>query len=189
MSQHLFHYQYQDRERSAETARIDPFYSASLLALAFRLFPYGLSRVSLPIGESLADRALNRAGGALNVIYAQPDAIAISEIEIRKIPVQMLLCAVLVDAIHAALEDRIVGITVTLNLPNCFVTEEAGYVFGYNPPYECSRHSPIPLSASPAHPSAPCSSTPPARLAPAASGRAPAPAPSSRSGRSRSANR
>jgi hypothetical protein len=63
-----FH-QCQDRERFAETARIDLFYLALPLPLAFRLLPYGLSVTSRSIGQSLADCTLNRAGGPLNVIY------------------------------------------------------------------------------------------------------------------------
>ena len=65
--------------------------------------------MSLPIGEPLADDALNGARGTLYVIYAQPDAVAIAEIELRQIAVQMLLAAMLVDALHAALEDRVVA--------------------------------------------------------------------------------
>ena len=77
--------------------------------LAFRLLPYGLSVTSRPIGQPLADDALHGAGGALHVIYAEPNAIAIAEIELRQIAVQMLLAAMLVDALHAALEDRVVA--------------------------------------------------------------------------------
>ena len=49
-------------------------------------------------------------GGPLNVIYAQPNAIGIAEIKLREIAVQVLLAAMLVDALHAALEDRIVAL-------------------------------------------------------------------------------
>ena len=101
--------QYQDRERFAETARIDLSYLA-LPVLAFRLLPYGLSVTSRSIGQSLANCALNRTGGALHVIYALPDAIAIPEIELAQVAVQVLLGAMLVDALHAALEDRIVAL-------------------------------------------------------------------------------
>src|SRR6202051_995213 len=107
---HSRHYQRQDRERFAGTARTDLSYLALPGALAFRLLPYGLSVTSRSIGQPLADSALNRAGGALNVIYAEPNAVAISEIELRQIAVQMLLLAMLVDAFHAALEDRIVAL-------------------------------------------------------------------------------
>ena len=79
-------------------------------AFAFRrLFPYGLSVTSCSISEPLADDTFYRAFGALHIIYAKPDAIAIAEIKLRKIAVQMLLAAMLVDAFHAALEDRIVA--------------------------------------------------------------------------------
>jgi len=42
------------------------------------------------------------------VIYAEPNAIAIAEIKLSEIAVQVLLAAMLIDALHAALEDRIV---------------------------------------------------------------------------------
>src|ERR1700687_1328170 len=109
MLRRFHHHQCQDRERFVETARIDLFYLALPGALAFRLLPYGLSVTSRPIGQSLADSALNRAGGTLNIIYAEPNAVAISEIEFRKITVQMLLGAMLIDALHAALENRVVA--------------------------------------------------------------------------------
>ena len=76
---HLPFRQYQDRERSVGTARIDLFYLASPV-LAFRLLPYGLSVTSRSIRQSLANSALNPTRGALNVIYAQPDAIAIASL-------------------------------------------------------------------------------------------------------------
>ena len=92
------------------TARIALFYLASPLPLAWRLLPYGLSVVSLPVGQSLSDDALNGPFGSLNVVYAQPDPIGIAEIELREIAVQMLLFAVLVDAFHATLENRVVAL-------------------------------------------------------------------------------
>src|SRR5208282_6665109 len=98
-------HQRQVPERFSQTARIGA-YSLSLgSAFAFRLlFPYGLSVMSCPIFEALADDALNHARGTLHVLYAQPNAIAIAEIKFRQIAVQMLLATVLVDALHAAIE-------------------------------------------------------------------------------------
>src|SRR5579859_1256494 len=102
-------HQYQDRERFVGTARIDLSYSA--LPFAFwplRLSPYGgLSVMSRSIGQPLADCALNRPCGALNVIYAQRNAIGIAEIVFAQIAMQVLFGAVLIDALHAAFEDRI----------------------------------------------------------------------------------
>ena len=74
--------------------------------------------MSLPVGEPLADDALNGPRSALNVIYAKPDAIGIAEIELGSIAVQMFFAAMLVHALHAALEHRIVildgvGVRVT----------------------------------------------------------------------------
>jgi hypothetical protein len=109
MLQHPLHHRYQDRERFQQTARIDLSYLA-LPALAFRLLPYGLSVTSRSIGQPLADCTLNRAGGTLNVIYAEPNAVGIAEIELAQISVQMFFTAMLVDALHAALEDRIVAL-------------------------------------------------------------------------------
>ena len=97
--------QCQAHERFPETARIAPSYLASF-ALR-RLFPYGLSVVSLPIGEALADDALHGQRGALYVVYAQRNAIGIAEVKLAQIPVQVLLFAVLVDALHTAFENRI----------------------------------------------------------------------------------
>jgi len=105
-----FH-QRQAYERFPQTARIDACQLSLGSAFAFRLlFPYGLSVMSRSIGEPLANSTLHGASGTLYVIYAEPDAIAISEIKFRQIAVQMLLFAMLVDAFHAALEDRIVSL-------------------------------------------------------------------------------
>jgi hypothetical protein len=106
--------------RSPQTARIASSYLASALppALVFRLLPYGLSVMSRSIGEPFPNNALDGDLGALNVIYTEPDAVAIAEIVFRKISVQMLFAAMLIDALHAALEDRVVpldrvGVDVT----------------------------------------------------------------------------
>ena len=77
------------------TARIALFALASyvlVLALCRRL-PCGRSLISRSIGEALPDDALQRTFGALCIIYAKPDAIAIAEVELRKIAVQMLLAS------------------------------------------------------------------------------------------------
>src|SRR5208282_220723 len=105
-----FH-QRQAPERFSQTARIGAYSLSLRSAFAFRLlFPYGLSVMSCPVFEALADDTLDHTRGTLYVIYAQPNAIAIAEIELRQIAVQMLLATVLVDALHAALEDRVVAL-------------------------------------------------------------------------------
>src|ERR1700737_4762201 len=100
-------------ERSLGTARIVvcPSLSSFFAALAlFRLLPYGLSLTRRSIGQTLADDAFQRASGTLHIIYAKSDALAIPEMEFRKVAVQMLLAAMLINALHAALEDRIVAL-------------------------------------------------------------------------------
>jgi hypothetical protein len=100
----------QASERSPETARTAPFASAfyALVLPLCRLLPYGRSVISRSISKPLSDDALNRALGALHVIYAEPNAIAIAKVELSKVTVQVLFAAMLVDAGHATLENRIV---------------------------------------------------------------------------------
>ena len=99
----------QASERFPGTARIALFALAFyVLVLALcRLLPYGRSFRSRSIGETLSNDTFDRAHGALYVIYAQPDAIAITKIEFGKVAMQMLFAAMLVDTLHAALENRI----------------------------------------------------------------------------------
>jgi hypothetical protein len=101
----------QAHERLVETARIALFALAFyVLVLALcRLLPYGRSLRSCSIGETLSNDTFDRALGALYVIYAEPDAIAIAKIEFGKVAMQMPFAAMLIDALHAALEDRIVA--------------------------------------------------------------------------------
>ena len=56
------------------------------------------------ISEPLADRTPQREIGACHIIYAEPHPIGIAEVEFREVPVQMLLCAMLIDAFHATFE-------------------------------------------------------------------------------------
>lgn len=109
MTEYFRRCQRQDHGRSAETARIDLFYLALPSFLVCRLLPYGLSFVRRRIGKALAHNSLNGASGTLNVIYAKPHAIGITEIELCEITVQMLFFAMLVDAFHSAFEDRVVA--------------------------------------------------------------------------------
>src|SRR6266446_2800006 len=121
--------------RFRQTARTEFSYSASAfpLVLVFRLLPYGLSVVSLPIRQPLPDNALQRSFGALYIINTEPNAIAVAEIELSKISVQVLFFAMLVDAFHAALEDRIeafnrIGVDVAANV--FLLTVVDGFVAG-----------------------------------------------------------
>jgi len=57
------------------------------------------------ISQPLADDAFQSDIGACSIIYAEFDAIGISEIKFTKIAMQMLLAAMLIDALHAALKD------------------------------------------------------------------------------------
>ncbi len=66
--------------------------------------------MSRSIGEPLADDTHKGALGTLHVIYAKPNAVAIAEIEFAQIAVQMALAAMLVNALHAALEDRVIAL-------------------------------------------------------------------------------
>src|SRR6266852_3067713 len=101
-------HQRQAFERSPQTARIDACQLSLGSAFVFRLlFPYGLSVVRRSIRQPLADDAFHGTFGALNVIYAKSDAVAISKVELCEISVQVLLFAMLVDAFHAALENAV----------------------------------------------------------------------------------
>lgn len=62
--------------------------------------------ISRLIGEPIADHALYHFGGPLFVVHALCDAIIITEVEFRKVAMQVLLIAVLINAFHPALEDR-----------------------------------------------------------------------------------
>src|SRR5579863_9689983 len=107
-------------ERSPRTARIAPCRqpSASASASASGLaWPLALARapyrrrpsVNRLVGEPLADNAFQRAVGAGHIVNAKFDPVAIAEIELGQIAVQVLFLAMLIDALHAALEDRIVA--------------------------------------------------------------------------------
>ena len=62
--------------------------------------------MSRSIGEALADDTTKGTFGATFILDADRTAMTISEIELCKIAVKMPLGAVLIDALHAALEDR-----------------------------------------------------------------------------------
>ena len=58
------------------------------------------------IGQALARDALDRNFRAVGIAVAEPDAVIVAEIIFRQVAMQMLLFAVLIDALHAAFEDR-----------------------------------------------------------------------------------
>jgi hypothetical protein len=62
--------------------------------------------MSRSVGQPLADRAQQRRLGAHGVVHAQPDPVVVAEIELGEVAVEVLLAAVLVDALHAPLGDR-----------------------------------------------------------------------------------
>jgi hypothetical protein len=59
------------------------------------------------IGEPLANDTHKGALSALDVVYAKPNAVAVSEIELGKIAVQMALTTMLINTFHATLEDAV----------------------------------------------------------------------------------
>ncbi len=57
------------------------------------------------IGEALADDAAQEVISAGGVVHSKSDAVAVAEVELCELAVEMLLAAMLVDAPHAALEE------------------------------------------------------------------------------------
>jgi hypothetical protein len=57
------------------------------------------------MGEALADDTGKCGDGAVGIIAAERSAIIIPELIFGQIAVQMLLATVLIDTLHAALED------------------------------------------------------------------------------------
>ena len=63
------------------------------------------SRTYRFVSQPLTHDALQRDVGALFIFDPESLPVAVSEIELGHIAMQVALCAVLVDALHAALED------------------------------------------------------------------------------------
>src|ERR1700731_3460917 len=61
---------------------------------------------SRSISQPLADDAADRAFGALYVIHAQSDSIAIPKSEFSEVSVKMFFADVLIDAVDPTLQDR-----------------------------------------------------------------------------------
>lgn len=75
------------------------------LASFWLLSHRGPSSISRSIGQPLTDDALKRTVGPLNIVHTKTNAVVIAEIELRKVAVKASFFAVLVIALHAALED------------------------------------------------------------------------------------
>jgi hypothetical protein len=58
------------------------------------------------IGQSLPNDAAQRAGRTLYIVHTQRDPLVVAEIELSKIPLQVFLADVMIDAIDAPLQDR-----------------------------------------------------------------------------------
>src|SRR3990167_6799902 len=67
-------------------------------------------RVSPPISKTLADDALQRFSSTHFIVHTERNAVAVAEIKLGKIAMQMLFLAVLINALHPALENRIVAL-------------------------------------------------------------------------------
>jgi hypothetical protein len=61
---------------------------------------------SRSVSQPLADDASDSAFGALDIIHAESDSVAVAEIELGEVTVKVFLANVLVDAINTALQDR-----------------------------------------------------------------------------------
>ena len=66
----------------------------------------GIGATNCSIGQALANDTLERLYGAGFIVHAQRDAVVIAEIIFAQIAVKVLFIAMLIDALHAALEDR-----------------------------------------------------------------------------------
>lgn len=72
----------------------------------FRLRRGNQLAISCCVGEALASDTLQGGVEAHRIAHAKLRAIAVAEVKFRKIAVQVLLAAMLIDAAHAALEDE-----------------------------------------------------------------------------------
>ena len=72
-------------------------------SLRFHFYLLGL-RVNPPIRQALAANAFQRFVSALCVVYAQRYAIVVSKIEFCGVTLKMMRAAMLIGAIHTALE-------------------------------------------------------------------------------------
>jgi hypothetical protein len=68
-----------------------------------------LRSIRLPVNQPLSHNACQREFGARNVIEAGLDSMRIAEIELGKVAVKVFFAAMLVDAFHTALENRVIA--------------------------------------------------------------------------------
>jgi hypothetical protein len=61
---------------------------------------------SRSVSQPLSDDAADRAFGALYIVHAESDSVAIPKIELAEITVKMFFVDVLIDAIDLTLQDR-----------------------------------------------------------------------------------
>lgn len=92
--------------QTGTTVPCRPVQALTFLPYLLRFLRQGSSLASCLIGQPLADDALQQTISAGNVINTQGHAVTIAEIELGKVAVQMVMAAMLVDALHAALEYR-----------------------------------------------------------------------------------
>ena len=71
---------------------------------AARCLKTGLVR--LPVHQPLAFNATDRGEGAVDVTVAERHAVIVAVVELGEIAVKVFLFAMLINAAHAALEDR-----------------------------------------------------------------------------------
>ncbi len=88
------------------------------------------------VGEPLAANAFDRGNGAIGVIEAKRNAVIVAMIIFGQVPMQMLFAAVLINALHAAFEDReiafdCIGVHVTTRI--FFDAVPDRFVFGKMP--------------------------------------------------------
>ena len=90
----------------------------------FRSFSsWASGRTNCLISEALADDAFEQHIGAVGIVVAKGNAVAVAEVEFVDVALQMLARAMLIDAAHSALEDAEIafdGVGVNLTTPIFF---------------------------------------------------------------------
>lgn len=62
--------------------------------------------MSRSIGQPLANHTQQGRVSAHGVVHAKDDSVIIPEIDLGEVAVEVLLCAVLIEAAHSSLENR-----------------------------------------------------------------------------------
>ena len=83
------------------------------------------------IGEPLTPHTKQKSFSTLTVVHAQSGAVVVTEIELSKIAVQVIVPTVLIDTLHAAFKHREeafngVGVDAWVNLGNVFTLSVTG---------------------------------------------------------------